>query len=142
MSRKQQMCGSVFVVALVGVITFCASNLLRADDPHEEFPIPLPVVSAQPLQVTAPQPLAVTALAPIPVTGTVTVLPSPVRWEYRVLDTNGMLGNFPPGFGNWPQEVQTAKYNAMAADGWEFVEFQNMSHLSSQSVWVWRRPIP
>lgn len=149
MSRKQQMCGSIFVLALVGVITLCAGNMLRADDPHDQVPVPLPVTAPDPLPVTAPQPLAVTApqplpvtaSQPLPVTGTVTVATAPVQWEYKVLDNNGMLGNFPPGFGYWPQELQTTKYNAMAAAGWEFVAYQNLSQLSSQHVWVWKRPV-
>ncbi len=143
MSRKQQVVSWIFIMALVGTVSFTASTYLGADEQQNPLaiPVPLPVVSAAPLQVTAPQPLPVTAPAPLPVTGTVNVVLAPVHWEYKVLDVNGMLGNFPPGFGYWPQEHQTTKYNLMAADGWEFVGYQNLTQASSQHVWVWRRPV-
>lgn len=143
MSRKQQLAGSCFVLALVGVIAASASTFLQAEEGENPLviPVPLPVVSAAPLEVTAPQPLPVSAPNPLPVTGTVNVVLAPVQWEYKVLDSNGMMGNFPPGLGYWPQEHQTTKYNAMAAGGWEFVEFQYLS-ATGQSLWVWRRPMP
>lgn len=143
MSRRHQAVASIFVLALVGAISFTASNYLRADEQQNPLviPVPMPVVSAAPLEVTAPQPLSVSAPAPLPVTGTVNVVMAPVHWEYKVLDNNGMMGNFPPGLGYWPQEFQTMKYNLMAADGWEFVGYQNLTQASGQHVWVWRRPV-
>ena len=44
-----RLCGSVLVLLLVGVVSVSASNLLRADNTHNDLPVPLPVVITPPV---------------------------------------------------------------------------------------------
>jgi hypothetical protein len=104
MSRKQQVFGWFFVLALVGVISVCATNLIRADDPHDQVPVPLPVIAAAPL--------------PVIVLGPVSTLNAPPIWEYKAVNAQPALvyttiDTLPPHL-----EAFLAPFGA---DGWEYV---------------------